>query len=407
MKGREGTASSPPDAAAGAAMLVGSPRRERRPSPESSAREHTQRGELHGIVLGGSHTWGNRPLERLGSWLLLPIASRPLIRHMLDWFYCGGVFSTSICANSNSSALCRTLEDGHSFGMMLDYYEDVMPRGPAGCVRDVMIASSANTFLVIDGSVVPHFSLDVLVATHEQSGAMLTVVATPTGHHGKVTLEPTGIYVFSREALPHIPSMGYQDIKEGLIPKLHAMGYPVAPYMVEPGGPPRIRCEKSYLDAHRWLAACACRDGCPADSYRSVGEARVHQLAQVDPSARLVGPVVVEEGCVIGADAALVGPMTIGDHCVIGRGAAVSCSALWSNCRVGAGAIVDGSILMHGADVSDGEVLRHEVRPRHAHHEPVLRGGVKHALAGLMAAEQTLPKVRHCAGPVAGTGGCT
>ncbi len=134
------------------------------------------RGVLHGVILAGAHPWAERTLERAVCRPLVPIASRPLICHTLDWLRSARIQSASVCANSDTVLLRRRLRDGASLGVALDYHEDVMPRGPAGCARDVAAGSDADTFLVVEGSVLPRLDLADLLSTHVSSEAVLTVV---------------------------------------------------------------------------------------------------------------------------------------------------------------------------------------------------------------------------------------
>jgi NDP-sugar pyrophosphorylase family protein len=110
--------------------------------------------------------------------------------------------------------------------MDIDFYEDSMPRGAAGCVRDASVNSDADVFVVTDGTSIPSVNLDGLLETHEICGAALTVVVhhDPSAACVEPGLNPGGIYVFSRRIFDSIPDRGFQDIKETLIPRLHAQG---------------------------------------------------------------------------------------------------------------------------------------------------------------------------------------
>jgi NDP-sugar pyrophosphorylase family protein len=321
-----------------------------------------------GIVLAGVHAWGDCALDRVTCWPLIPIAGRPLVGHALSWFRRGGVRFASICANSDTVPVCRALRDGNANDLSLEYYEDVMPRGPAGCVRDVIFDREASLFVVVDGSILPRVDLSHLLAAHTRSGAVLTVVASGSASESAgAGLSPVGIYVFSREAAEAVKSLGYQDIKETLIPEMHQRGLPVLTYLVEGQSLPRVRCAASYLTVNKWATESIARDKDLPGVYRLVDEARVHQSAVLDPAARLIGPVLLDADCVVEAGAVIVGPTTIGKGCVVGTGAVVSRSAVWTRCRVGTGAVVDDCVLADGAVVRDGAVLRNTVEvPVHA-----------------------------------------
>jgi len=313
---------------------------------ERAVRKQTS---VHGVVLAGVHAWGNSFLEMTMPRPLIPLVDRPLVVHPLAWLRDGGVVSASICANSDTAFLRRRLGTGSGFGVSLDYYEDIMPRGPAGCARDAVIQSGCSTFIVVEATTVPRISLPDLLEAHRASGVALTVVvhdgASAGPHPDERLLEPTGIYVFSLSALEHVPTAGYQDIKESLIPRLHARGKRVGTYAVDVNTAPRITDAASYLAVSQWLVEWMSAEDESPRGYVRCGQARLHESVRIHESAQIVGPVLIESGCVIAADAVVVGPTTIGEGCVIGEKAVVSRSSLWQACQVGADAIVDRCVL--------------------------------------------------------------
>lgn len=315
-----------------------------------------------GIVLAGMHAWGECMLEEVLTRPLWPIAGQPLISHVLGWLERAGVRQTSICGNGHTHHLFQVVGCDHYNTLGVDYYEDRMPRGPAGCVRDAALRGDESQFLVIDGTVIPAINLSDMMQKHRQSRAVLTMAVTKTGSMddpaGCETLEPVGVYLFEREALNLVPSAGYQDIKESLIPRLRAEGLNVAVYEVDCRWTPRVRCPSSYLAVNRWyLDRLSQDDG--RDSIERFGW--VAADADIDKSARLVGPVHVGAKARIGPGALIVGPTSIGSGCQVESGATVARSALWDGSRVGAGTVVDHCILTGDAILEDGLELRDSV----------------------------------------------
>jgi len=196
----------------------------------------------HGIVLAGVYPGGQSELDQLAPRPLLPVAQQPLITYALRWMKGGGLDRATICANSASRAI-RSHLDGSALAMRVDYLEDWSPRGAAGCVRDAGMTTDADTFVVADGTAVPVVDLAELLADHQTSQAAITIVvgADATGR-----LRPSGVYVFDRRALAHIPEDGFQDIKEKLIPRLYAAGESVSTHMAA-GVAPRVVNAGTYL----------------------------------------------------------------------------------------------------------------------------------------------------------------
>jgi mannose-1-phosphate guanylyltransferase len=300
----------------------------------------------HGIVLAGAYSGGQSALEQLAPRPLLPVAQQPLITYALRWMKGGGLSRATICANSEARAV-RAHLGGSPGGMRIDYLEDWSPRGAAGCVRDAGIKTDADTFVVADGTSVPVVDLEELLETHQANGAALTVVV---GADAAGRLRPSGVYVFDRWCFGFIPEDGFQDIKEKLIPRLYGAGEQVSTHMARAVAP-RVVNTDTYLALNQWVLERVSRDLDLADGFRASGDVVSHESAEVDGSARLLGPVLLGPRVSIRAGATIVGPASIGPGTTVGAGAVVCRSVAWSECRVGEGAFVDRCMLADGASI--------------------------------------------------------
>jgi mannose-1-phosphate guanylyltransferase len=329
----------------------------------SLQREHSTTG-VHGvcgIVLAGTHHWGDGVFERVLRGPLLPVAHTPLIQYPLQWLRDAGVSSAVLCANSATPSLRAALGNGSSMGLTLDYFEDQEPRGPAGCARDASRMSAAQTFIVIEGTIVPTLDFDAMLMAHRASGAVATVVVEfdrrRRGMASGVRRQPAGIYVFERSALDTVSEHGFQDIKEGLLGKLNAAGAHVAMHEIR-GLSAKVLDYSSYAAVSRWLVASSAERPSFLTNYERVGEGMHHPSAYVHPSARIVGPVLLAEGVRVDADAVIVGPASIGIGTIIGARALVSRSFIWDQCVIGEDAMVDSSVLADGCAVAPRDRLK-------------------------------------------------
>src|SRR6266705_2711535 len=110
---------------------------------------------VEGIILAGQYHWSGSEFEELRPRPLLPVAGRPLIEHVLQWLQFGGVERATVCANGSTHALRRHLADGKRMSIDLHYFEDDVPRGAAGCVKDAASVRDARTLVVADGTSIP------------------------------------------------------------------------------------------------------------------------------------------------------------------------------------------------------------------------------------------------------------
>ncbi len=285
---------------------------------------------------------------------LLPIANRPLVEHVLTWLEDVGALSVGLCANSDTAALRHSLGEGESRRVDLHYYEDHMPRGPAGCVRDAAIDLADGPLVVVEGTILPEaVDLGRLLEAHARSEAAMTVVVDATGDPSLSAGDlsrPVGIYVLSAGTLDSVSASGYQDIKEALIPTLHHSGQRVLPYVAD-GSVPRVSDADSYLAANAWAVEQLIEGSEPPVGYRCFGDAIIHDSAEIDPTARFIGPVLVGPGCCLGRGVTVVGPTTIGTGCMINRGALVCRSLLWPGVMIEQDCVIDRCILTYNAGV--------------------------------------------------------
>ena len=305
------------------------------------------------VVLAGSHRWSDSVFETLAPRPLVPVALEPLISYSLRWLRGGGIREATICANGTTRSIARALGAGDGLGMDLGYYEDLTPRGAAGCVRDAGLRASAATQLVTDGTAIPTVDLGDVIARHRASGAAVTAVVHRDGAPAGART-PGGVYVFDRRALDLVSHTGFQDIKEKLIPRLHQAGEKVMAY--DAGGAcPHVFDARTYLAVNHWMLLRL-----SADDARRL----VHPDACVEPGARLLGPVQLAAGARIESGATVVGPSSIGAGTVVARNALLACSVAWERCHVGEGAVVHGCVLGDEAVVRPADWLFNVVRSR-------------------------------------------
>lgn len=312
---------------------------------------------VHGIVLAGSYPTGQSPLEQLGPRPLLPVAQRPLISYALRWMRKGGLEFVTVCTNTAAREVSHQLGEA-PWGLRLRYTEDFTPRGPAGCVRDAGLNTPFSTFVVAHGTSVPVVDIEALLHSHRTQNAAITVAVAQDATR---RARPCGVYVFERFALELIPQEGFQDIKEKVIPSLYRAGYRVSTHLAR-SAPPRVVSARAYLALDHWAVANASDYFDPLEGYRQVGDAVIHETAEVHRTARLLGPVLIGPWARIEADATMVGPGNLGTRSVVKRGAVLSRSATWNDCVIGENAFVDMSIIARGTSVPSAEWLAATVR---------------------------------------------
>lgn len=323
------------------------------------------RARFKGVILAGVHQWAESGLGRLVPRPLVPVVDQPLIEHVVAWMRGAGLNKATVCANSDTATIRRALGAGQPESVAIDYVEDVMPRGPAGCTRDAAAGSDAEFLVVVDTTIIPSaIDLKSMLESHMAQDAALTVAVTRSGDEDQIDnghLAPAGVYVFSRRAVDAVSSSGYQDIKESLIPKLYAKGDKVLTHII-PTRVPRVSCTSTYLTACTWVLNRRLQQGeAVGTGYTRIGAALVHSSARVDPTVQLVGPVLVGPESSIGAGSKIVGPTSIGPRCKVDPQSILCRSHLWEGARVGPKSVLDRCIVTFGADLPRGTAQSNRV----------------------------------------------
>ncbi len=313
-----------------------------------------------GIILAGSHVWRENALAALCPRALLPVANAPLITYTLAWLREANITRVVICANEDGHSLQAFLRDGQAAGLDLDYYEDRVPRGPAGCIRDAAHLAGAEQVVVVDGSIIPGVELRALLEWHARQQAAATVVvhrkAAASGD-SEPWLDPVGIYVFTSRALEAVSATGFQDLKETLLPGLHRGSARVLTYASERPSP-RVRGLASYLALQAAVLGRIGAGELHVEGYHWRNGTYLVPTARVSPGARVIGPVMIGPESVVEDGAIVIGPTVVGSQCVLKAGSVVTNSVLWDRSVIHERAGLGGCLVTTGVSLAAG-AMRH------------------------------------------------
>ncbi len=330
--------------------------------------------DVRAVILAGVHPWDDEGLDAILPRPLLPVLNRPLIEFVFNWLKSAELRDATVCTNRRTRSVRRLAGDGRVLGMNIDYYEDWMPRGPAGCVRDAVADHSAATLVIADGTILPRIPLERLLRFHFERRAAATVVVHEVGRERgePAGFRPVGIYVLRREVLDLVPEVGYQDIKEMLIPRLRTCGQDVCGLPIRDGCY-RVTDRVSYLTANALELLSAEVTSLVEQGYRQMGDAWVHETARIAPGAVLVGPAMIGPRARIARGVTLVGPCVLGPGVHLRERSVVCRSVLWECCDIGRHAMVDRSVVTRGAWLADGQEVFNSVCSSPAHRSSLRR----------------------------------
>ena len=190
-------------------------------------------------------------------------------------------------------------------------------RGVAGVLHDLTDELDDDAIVVLcEAHCYPPTTLEPILAamTEDVTGVVGT---TDRG-------EPAGVYAFRRCAFDDVSDVGYCDLKEQLLPMLHAAGRKVLARSVSPRVQ-RMRDLESYLEA--------VRESLGWSDERGAHLTRISPRARVSSSAMVEGFCIVEPGAVI-EDGAVLHDTVVLSGATVGGGAVVSRSVLGPMVRI-------------------------------------------------------------------------
>ncbi len=203
--------------------------------------------QIKAIILAGGHDFGRCPVASRLSTALWPVFDKPALEHLLHNLSGQGIKQAVICSNGDTALLQNDIKGVDS--MQVDFCEDELPMGSAGCIRDAANGDMDTLLIVLNAATVLPPAIGELVKAHHAGKCEMTVVFEPYPDNDVLTSRLSGIYICEPSIVEHIPKQGYCDIKEGLIPILNRAGKNICTVILDK---PVDRIH-SYYRIHRGL----------------------------------------------------------------------------------------------------------------------------------------------------------
>ena len=312
---------------------------------------------MKAIVLVGGEGTRLRPLTYSSPKQMLPIVGTPMLERVLANLAFHGVSEVVLSLGYMPDRFIETYPEFVVSGLPVSYAVEPEPLDTAGAIRFAADhARVSETFVVVNGDVLTDLDLTALTAFHRSHGALATIALHPVDDPSRFGVVPTtksgqviafvekppreeaptneinaGTYILEPSVLEMIEPNIRVSVERSTFPTLAANGmlYGLcdSSYWLDTGTP------EAYLEAHDDILSG--RRALVLDPPVSNGS-WVHPSAQVDPTATLVG-ATVDRDCVVGAGAQLIGAVLLaGAH--VKAGAVVRSSILGFDSVVGEGA---------------------------------------------------------------------
>jgi exosortase len=313
------------------------------------------------VILAGSRDFGRCQIASRMPVSLWPVLGRPAIERVIRALAAQGIENACVCSEGDVSPF-KELE-AEIPGIDLNYFQEPLRAGTAGCIRDTIGMKGGGLIVVIPASIICLPDINGLVRAHLEHNAILTAALNPDNEE-TLTNSSTGIYICDRKVLEYIPQGGYCDIKEWLVSELVRSGNVVKTFKL-PWDTGNFRDAKTYLRAMTGYLGKA-----PTlnDEITFIHRDERQRLwlddgATIDPTARFFGPVMVMRGAEVAKDAVVFGPSVIGRNCRLGRDSLIVNSVFWDDVEIGANCEIRNCLFDYDTKVANNTVASYKTFP--------------------------------------------
>jgi bifunctional UDP-N-acetylglucosamine pyrophosphorylase/glucosamine-1-phosphate N-acetyltransferase len=312
---------------------------------------------LKAVVLAAGQGTRMGPLTRNTPKVMLPIANKPLLYHVIESAHDAGIRDFVLVVGYGEQVIKEYFKDGSEMGVRIEYVHQEKQLGTADAVSSVE-GMVDERFLVLNGDIIvsaAHLkklidrSSDVVLTARYvdnpseygvlevQDDRVLRIIEKPT--NPPTNLANAGIYVFPLSIFDAIHKTGLSVRKEYEITDSLQM-------LIDEGK------DVGFLTlCDKWMDIGKPWELLEANEY-FLSNLQPAVKGEVEPFATLKGSVSVGEGTIIRNGAYRVGPVVIGSDCDIGPNCYIRPgTSIGDNVRIGNAVEIKNSIIMNGTHI--------------------------------------------------------
>lgn len=307
------------------------------------------------VILGAGEGTRMHPLTYTRPKVMLPIANRPILEHLLIEMKQSGINEFIFIVGFHDEQIRDYFGNGAKWEVNIQYCNQRKQLGTADAVRMVQ-GLIKETFILANGDVIiDRRDIQSLIEKNENTLSIIElpdvtgmgVIEAKAGHIVRILekmekppshLANAGLYLFTPDIFSAIGQTnkslrGEYEITDSiqlLINEGKGVGYQEIGHWLDLSYP------WDLLNANEYILA----------------NIKPEKSGEIEPNVTLKGSVSVGKGSIVRSGAYLVGPLVIGRNCDIGPNCFIRPStAIGDNCHIGAGVEVKNSIIMTGTKV--------------------------------------------------------
>lgn len=310
---------------------------------------------MKAVILAAGEGNRMRPLTYTKPKVMLPLANKPILEHLVIEMKKAGVKDFTIVVGYHAETIRQHFGDGAKWGVSIDYVTQRKQLGTAhavkmveGLVKDKFLMANGDVLLKADDIAKILAKDTTTLSLIEAKDTKNLGVVEVTGNkikaiHEKVEKPPgnlvnAGVYLLTSEIFPAIakteksPRGEYEltDSLQILLGEKHDI---------------------SWIKIDHWLNLSYPWDLLTANESLMM-EIERQNLGAIEESAVLKGLVSIGKGTVVRANSYIQGPVIIGENCDVGPNCFIRPgTAIGDNCHIGSAVEIKNSIVMRGSKV--------------------------------------------------------
>ena len=308
---------------------------------------------MKAIILAAGEGSRMRPLTYSRPKVMLPIANKPILEHLLIEVSKAGITDFIFIVGYCDEQVRHYFGNGDRWGVNIDYCTQRRQLGTADALKMAKGLVDGN-FVVLNGDIVVA-DKDIRKVMGAKDTTLGIIEARDTKGLGVVELSKgkvTHIYEKAEPPPSHIVNAGLYLFTPGIFDAISQTGKsPRGEYeltdslqlLIDQGH------RTSYQEISYWLNISYPWDLLPANESLLSG-IESQNLGEVEEKVVMKGAVSIGEGTVVRSGSYIVGPVIIGQKCDIGPNCYIRpYTSIGDGCHIGSAVEVKNSIIMRGS----------------------------------------------------------
>jgi len=310
---------------------------------------------LKAVILAAGEGNRMRPLTYTRPKVMLPIANKPILEHLLIEASKAEVREFVFVVGYHDEQVRNYFGRGDKWGVSIDYCTQRKQLGTADALK--MVEGLVDgSFLIINGDIIVN-QKDIASLTSRNGNTLSVIKVEDTRGLGLVELRGgrvVHIYEKVEKPLSHMANAGLYLLTSDIFDAISQTSKsPRGEYeitdslqlMIDQGH------SISYQEISYWLDLSYPWDLLPANEHLLAG-VKSQNLGEVEESVVIKGEVSIGSNTVVRSGSYIVGPVIIGQDCDIGPNCYIRpYTSIGDNCHIGAAVEVKNSIIMRGSKI--------------------------------------------------------